>query len=103
MMWTDRYAFIIGNSRMPRHALPAPLLSQAFLIAVVFLLSGCSQTPAPNLPPGAGSGAAPKTDGPRNIVVYSPHGALLEGDVKRRFEASHAGWTVEFLDDSGGV
>jgi iron(III) transport system substrate-binding protein len=38
----------------------------------------------------------------KTIVVYSPHGKFLEGDVKQRFEAAHPGWTVQFLDMGGG-
>src|SRR5258708_4637650 len=39
----------------------------------------------------------------RTIVVYSPHGPELEGDVKKRFEAAHPEYTVEFLDLGGGA
>src|SRR5689334_7470550 len=44
-------------------------------------------------------------DGPaagKTIVVYSPHGKLLENDIKTRFEAAHPGWTVIFQDMGGG-
>jgi len=58
------------------------------LIAVVILavLAGCG---------GAGSSN-------KNIVVYSPHGKLLP-EVKKRFEAAHPGYTVNFQDMGGGV
>lgn len=46
---------------------------------------------------GCGDGAPSKT-----IVVYSPHGKFLEGDIKKRFEAAHPGWTVIFQDMGGG-
>jgi iron(III) transport system substrate-binding protein len=36
------------------------------------------------------------------IDVYSPHGKFLEGDVKKRFEAAHPGWTLRFQDMGGG-
>lgn len=67
---------------------------------------GCSQHASnspKNTPPGATDGTEPKGAGPRNIVVYSPHGQWLEGDVKRRFEAANPGWTVDFLDLPGGT
>lgn len=67
------------------------LILLAFTLA--FLLAAC----------GSGSstsgGGAPEN---KTIVVYSPHGKFLEGDIKTRFEAAHPGWTVEFLDMGGG-
>ena len=47
-----------------------------------------------------GCGDGPAAD--KTIVVYSPHGKLLETDTKTRFEAAHPGWTVVFQDMGGG-
>ena len=56
-----------------------------FLLLVLIPLSGCGSDNTGN-----------------TIVVYSPHGKHLEGDIKQRFEATHAGYKVHFLDMSGG-
>ncbi len=74
-------------------------VSARLLLAVclaVLAITGCgngSGTPAKS---GESGGAA------KAIVVYSPHGAELEGDVKKRFEAAHPEYTVQFLDLGGG-
>ena len=47
---------------------------------------------------GCGSGNSAKS-----VKVYSPHGKHLAGDIKKRFEAAHAGWTVEFQDMGGAT
>ena len=66
-------------------------LSVISVLAV--LLAGCG---------GGGTGTGGGKAENKTIVVYSPHGKFLEGDIKTRFEAANPGWTVEFLDMGGG-
>ena len=61
------------------------------LFVGVLLSTGCGNS--------SNSGASSATHA---IVIYSPHGAELEGDVKKRFEAAHPEFTVNFLDLGGG-
>lgn len=62
-------------------------IMHALLIATLAILCGC------------GNGAATQN----LIVVYSPHGKPLEGDIKQRFEAAHPEYKVSFLDLPGGA
>ena len=74
-----------------RRSHPWTLYLAAFVCAII--LSSCGNS---------GGGAAPSKASPAAIVIYSPHGAELEGDVKKRFEAAHPEYTVQFLDLGGG-
>jgi iron(III) transport system substrate-binding protein len=58
------------------------------------LIAGCGNS--------SNGTASPSKSAPSAIVIYSPHGAELEGDVKKRFEAAHPEYTVQFLDLGGG-
>ena len=58
-----------------------------FPVMLLVALSGCGDA---------------KPASKRSIVVYSPHGTYLEGDIKKRFENAHPGWTVQFIDMGGG-
>lgn len=75
-----------------KHAVPFSF----FLFNFAFI-AGCGN--GGGTPNGAAAPGAPDN---KVIVVYSPHGKYLEEDIKKRFEAAHAGYTVEFLDMGGG-
>jgi len=81
-----------GNDEMNvsvllKSALQKMSLAAFLAVGMTLLLSGCGDT---------------KTPENRTIVVYSPHGPELEGDIKKRFEAAHPEYTVNFLDMGGG-
>ncbi|HYG77726.1 MAG TPA: extracellular solute-binding protein [Planctomycetota bacterium] len=69
------------------------LLRNLLLLCAAAMIAGCG---GGSSTPGNENAAAVTT-----VTVYSPHGAHLEGDIKKRFEAAYPQYKVEFLDMGG--
>jgi len=65
----------------------------ALLVLFMLVLAGCGAE--------KNGGGSATMSARTTVTVYSPHGKHLEGDIKKRFEAAHPHYTVEFLDMGG--